>query len=559
MGICRVALDRRVVCSVLKFVVLTSLFLCSPLVFSDDQVVEKIIADIKTINVALEDNGRLVDKDAKEQLATARQILRYEKEIGDKLNLGVKRLSSVSNSALSEQFVSLIEEQYSRLALAIIEIENHMEVIRSASEDVSADDELRIEYELRGYDDLLSQLLHELLDNTQRAEALNLNSEAQTKRLDESLANRADRQVASMEITGDRMDAVISRLARMPEGEKSELEKQLVVLEERQSRLANGLDSSIDLMRVRGMDVKPYVSALLKSTGEISGNLLNSDVLFGLADDWLQVARDSLVNSGPEWIFKAVVFLVILIITKILSKLASRIVGRAVGSSPMRFSTLLQEFFTKLASNIVLGIGLLIALAQIGIHLGPVLAGLGVAGLIVGFALQDTLSNFASGLMILIYRPYDVGDVIEAAGVSGKVQRMNLVSTTVVTFDNQKLIVPNNKIWGDVIRNVNAAPTRRVDLVFGIGYEDDISRAETLLADIVNTHELVLKDPAPNIRLHQLGESSVDFIVRPWVKADDYWTVYWDLTRAVKQRFTEQGISIPYPQRDVHLYKHDNV
>jgi len=200
-------------------------------------------------------------------------------------------------------------------------------------------------------------------------------------------------------------------------------------------------------------------------------------------------------------------------------------------------------------------LGVLIALSQLGINLAPLLAGFGIAGFIVGFALQDTLGNFASGVMILFYRPFDVGDAVEAGGVMGTVKEMTLVSTTILTWDNQKLVVPNKKIWGEVIRNITAEATRRVDLQFGIGYRDDVDKAERVLKDIVITHPLVLRHPEPVIRLHALGESSIDFVVRPWAKTGDYWTVYWDITREVKRRFDAEGISIPFPQRDVHIYQ----
>jgi small conductance mechanosensitive channel len=154
----------------------------------------------------------------------------------------------------------------------------------------------------------------------------------------------------------------------------------------------------------------------------------------------------------------------------------------------------------------------------------------------------------------MIFRPYDVGDVVNAGGVTGKVGGMNLMSTTVKTFDNQKIIVPNNKIWGDVITNVTAQRERRVDMVFGIGYDDDIGKAEAVLREIVAGHPKVLKDPEPTIQLHELGDSSVNFVVRPWSATADYWDVYWDITRSVKERFDQEGISIPFPQRDVHLY-----
>ena len=155
--------------------------------------------------------------------------------------------------------------------------------------------------------------------------------------------------------------------------------------------------------------------------------------------------------------------------------------------------------------------------------------------------------------MILLYRPYDVGDLIEVEGGMGRVDNMTLVSTTVLTLDHQTLVIPNSKIWGNVIKNVTAQKNRRVDMVFGISYSDDIPHAERVLREIVEGHERVLDDPEPVIKLHNLGESSVDFVVRPWAETDDYWDVYWDITREVKMRFDAEGISIPFPQRDVHV------
>jgi small conductance mechanosensitive channel len=161
--------------------------------------------------------------------------------------------------------------------------------------------------------------------------------------------------------------------------------------------------------------------------------------------------------------------------------------------------------------------------------------------------------------MILMYRPYDVGDLVDVGGVFGTVDKMSLVSTTLLTLDNQMYVVPNSKIWGDVIKNVTAQKTRRVDMVFGISYSDDIPKAETILMDILKSHAKVLGEPEPQVHLHTLGESSVDFVVRPWVNVDDYWAVYWDVTRNVKLRFDKEGVSIPFPQRDVHVYHEGEI
>jgi small conductance mechanosensitive channel len=204
-------------------------------------------------------------------------------------------------------------------------------------------------------------------------------------------------------------------------------------------------------------------------------------------------------------------------------------------------------------------IGFVVALSALEVNIAPLLAAIGAAGFVIGLALQGTLSNFASGLLILFYRPFDVGDVIDAGGVSGIVDSVSLVSTHVRTFDNKMMIVPNNDIWGGTITNATASETRRVDMVFGIGYDDDVDIAKGILERIVSEHPLVLDDPAPVIQLNELGDSSVNFICRPWAKNTDYWKVYWDITRSVKQEFDRTGISIPFPQRDVHLHHHGDM
>jgi small conductance mechanosensitive channel len=262
-----------------------------------------------------------------------------------------------------------------------------------------------------------------------------------------------------------------------------------------------------------------------------------------------------MIEDGPDLIFKILLFIVIVFVFSKLAKFVKKLVQNAMEKSQLKFSELLRRMVVSIVGNSIFILGVLIAFSQVGISLGPLLAGLGVIGFVVGFALQDSLSNFASGLMILIYRPYDVGDLIEAAGMFGKVNHMSLVNTTIMTMDNQTIVVPNNKIWGDVVKNVTAQTRRRVDMMFGIAYTDDITKAEQVLQDIVKTHEKILAEPEPLIKLHELGDSSVNFIVRPWTNKDDYWDVYWDVTRAVKIRFDEEGLSIPFPQRDVHLYQ----
>jgi small conductance mechanosensitive channel len=296
---------------------------------------------------------------------------------------------------------------------------------------------------------------------------------------------------------------------------------------------------------------------IISATGRLSQDILDREVAGGLIEQWFADAGEWLTNNATGVVFRALTFILILLGFWVIARVSRGAVRRGLERSKLEVSSLAREFFVKSTGRLVMLIGLIIAIAQLGVEVAPLLAGLGIAGFVVGFALQDTLSNFASGLMILVYRPYDVGDAIEAGGVIGAVNQMNLVSTMIMTFDNQLLVVPNNKIWGDVIRNITHQETRRIDMTFGIAYSDDIAKAERVLGEIVASHEKVLEDPAPVIRLHELGDSSMNFVVRPWSKTSDYWDVYWDITREVKHRFDAEGISIPFPQRDVHVYHED--
>ena len=318
------------------------------------------------------------------------------------------------------------------------------------------------------------------------------------------------------------------------------------------------LESLLKLMVRIEIDTVVYRSVLLRESSGVSLRLFDPEALRQtLEDSWGSVS-DAVSRSLPDIFLKVLAFVLILTAFRALSQLVKRVVSSALISSGAEFSTLLKDVLISVSGASVMMLGILVALSQVGISLGPALAGLGVAGFIVGFALQDTLGNFAAGGMILFYRPYDVDDFVEVAGTIGLVKKMTLVSTTINTFDNQTLIIPNSKIWGDVIKNVTAQKTRRVDLEFGVSYSDDVEKTERVLREIVESHEKVLTEPAPNIRLHTLGDSSVNFVVRPWTKTPDYWEVYWDITREVKMRFDREGISIPFPQRDVHFYKQDS-
>jgi small conductance mechanosensitive channel len=264
---------------------------------------------------------------------------------------------------------------------------------------------------------------------------------------------------------------------------------------------------------------------------------------------YLQLAKDWAFANGPG----VLVALAILVFGRWLAMWFSGIARN--GFKKAGVDQTLRRFFGKLIYYVLL-IGVVFAAAgQLGIDTTSFLAIFGAAGLAVGLALKDSLSNFASGVMLILFRPFKVGDFVTAGGVTGTVQQIDIFSTIISTPDNQRIIVPNAGITSGIITNVNAEETRRVDLVVGIGYEDDIRLAKTTLEEIVQDDSRVLADPAPTIAVSELADSSVNLIVRPWVKTADYWDVHNDLTEKIKLTFDEKDISFPFPQQDVHMYQ----
>lgn len=465
----------------------------------------------------------------------------------------ISQLSSDTKEGLDVTLAKQVELLQKLLALNEVKIASMTKESLSAENDVQKRLELQIQRRVRMMDTYYQQLAKTLNWSKNRGVDVTVHeSELKT-----ALIARSQYLTNAILYTDTQRQDLEARLSFVSEEDKAAIKTELERFSERISTMVASLEKTITLMEPFGVDVTSYKRVLLTTTGDINVDVLEVDVALELLDGWLRSLSSWAFENTPSFIVKLALFLGILYVTRLISNITRKTVRKSVSHSKMDFSLLMQEFFVSIASKAVVFIGLLIALSQIGIELAPLLTGFGVAGIIIGFALQDTLSNFASGLMILIYRPYDVGDMVKVSGVQGTVKDMNLVSTTVQTIDNQRLVIPNNKIWGDVINNITAERVRRVDMVFGIGYSDDIDKAKSVLNDIIIAHPLVLKKPEHMIKLHTLNTSSVDFVVRPWVKTDDYWDVYWDVTETVKKRFDEEGITIPFPQRDVHIYNHE--
>jgi len=274
----------------------------------------------------------------------------------------------------------------------------------------------------------------------------------------------------------------------------------------------------------------------------------------GFNFDWASL-YDKIQTVGVELGINVITAIVIFVVGRFIARALVR--GLRKIMQAQNVDKILESFVTNLLYWALMTFIIIAAISEIGVKTTSFIAVIGAAGLAVGLAMQGSLSNFAAGVLIVLFRHYKVGDWIEAAGVAGSVVNVHILTTTLKTGDNKLVIIPNSNILKDSITNYSANDTRRIDMVIGVGYGDDLDKVHSVLKEVVEADERVMKDPACVIAVAELADSSVNFNVRPWVKTDDYWAVRWALTEAIKKRFDQEGISIPFPQRDVHIIKDD--
>lgn len=256
------------------------------------------------------------------------------------------------------------------------------------------------------------------------------------------------------------------------------------------------------------------------------------------------------------WGIKILMALVIFFVGRIVARMVVNVAGKLLAKSG--YDDMLVDFLKSILNAMLMLVVVIAALNQLGVDTTSLVAIIGAAGLAIGLSLQDSLKNFAAGVMLLVFKPFKQGDYVEAGGTSGTVKKISIFTTLLNTPDNKEVIVPNGAVYAGNIINYSAKPTRRVDMVFGIGYDDDLKKAKSILEAMVQEDDRILKEPAPTVAVSELADSSVNFIVRPWVNSADYWGVLFDFTEAVKLRFDAEGISIPYPQMDVHMHNTQN-
>ncbi|WP_196137349.1 mechanosensitive ion channel family protein [Aliikangiella sp. G2MR2-5] len=262
-----------------------------------------------------------------------------------------------------------------------------------------------------------------------------------------------------------------------------------------------------------------------------------------------QIIDNYVIPYGLNFLFALIIFIIGKWVVNAFTKLTKSLMKKA------SVDKILIDFISGIVHSLLLLFVIVAALGQLGVDTTSLVALIGAAGLAVGLSLQSSLQNFAAGVMLIVFRPFKNGDFVDVAGIAGVVEKITIFTTQLRTGDNKQMIVPNGKIYGDVITNYSAKETRRVDMIFGIGYDDDIKKAKTVLLDVLEKDDRILKDPAPLVAVSELADSSINFVVRPWVNSSDYWSVFYDTHENVKLAFDDANISIPYPQMDVHLDK----
>ena len=524
---------------------------------------EALVEDLKAKSKEAKEKFAIVKKETGEKRSLAgTQVLDIEKEIRKSLDTLIENIKTLESQEFdTSSHLKAAKKYTAQQTKSIIDeikyIKLRISSVQDKKDETEAGEMFLHEQRINQAQSITDQLLKALLENTERMKLVGLDASKVLDYLKKELQDLATNTSTRVKISTDKISTLKRGIAKAGENQSLDLVGELNALEERKAGLTASLRSTIKLMKQLELETSEYSLQLIQSVGQIDETLLDKKVVVSLIQQWVEDVKDWLVENGPNFLVTVFTVILILCVFKLLAMLSERVVRNVIASSLTSISELLREFFENMVSKLVMLIGILVALAHIGVQIGPLLAGLGVVGFIVGFALQDTLSNFASGIMILIYKPFDTGDVIEAAGQKGTVSNMTLVSTTVLTFDNQILIIPNNKIWGDIIKNVTAQDKRRVDFEFFVNKDADIDQVEGILNEIIQQHELILADPEPTIKLHRIEKYSLAFIVRPWVKTDDYWGVYWDITRAVKQRFEKEAIPQAVPKQDVQIINTD--
>ncbi|WP_339731479.1 mechanosensitive ion channel domain-containing protein [uncultured Gimesia sp.] len=470
----------------------------------------------------------------------------------DQLKIMVRPLTKEELQGEAKAWFELLRNKARQIAAARLGVKKTNEAISTSDEQEAVDSLRKAEMVQQTVDKIAKKTEAQLTKQAQ--ENLGVDFTDNATKSDESLIAQKPVSLESKSNEKTKTADVVTdeTTAQSAEVMKQQFLDNLMKLQDERTALSDRLGVVLTSLALKGGDVETYQKYITAVSG-IELDTSDASTSWAGIKGWV-VSKE----GGQRWLWNVFRFVFILLMTWLTAKIGSAVVSWLL-ERKVRLTQLAENLISGTIKNVIFLIGFAVALAALEVDMTPVLAAIGATGLVVGLALQGTLSNLASGLMILINRPFDVGDVVTAGGVTGTVRQMNLVSTTFRTFDNQTIHVPNNSIWNNVITNITANKVRRVDLEFGIGYADDFEQAENIIKEILEDHELVLKDPAAVVVVHALTDSSVNIVCRPWAKTTDWWEVKTTVTREVKRRFDLAGISIPFPQQDIHVYSVDGT
>jgi small conductance mechanosensitive channel len=517
----------------------------APIVLEARELVDtldRILKEYQRLQAATRESDD-ADAQAVAALQARGQLVQWMRGVGELVaNVLEQQEQGLDESHFRQKVRKLLWRVDRRLPELISEVQEENNQLRgdlaAASPDASGESLNRIRTLINGNEETLDEAIRFYVKHIDYLDRLELGSAQARASAAESIERRAANLAARLELASQRLEELSEREPG-PEADFAESQAQ-----DELDLIAASLWTACDALDALDLPSAAHRRVLILVTGEVTSDVLDTDLLAALLDSALEESKLWIEHRGPVAIGRLARFLGVLAIFFVLGLVTRRATERLVKSSSSQLTTLARQIIVATASRAVMGIGIFLALSQIGVNITALLTGLGIAGFVIGFALQETLGNFASGAMILFYSPFDMGDVIEAAGVMGTVDQMNLVSTTILTFDNQKLVVPNNRIWGNVIRNATAQEERRVDLSFPLSLDVDVNRARNLFEEMCRAHPAVLEQPETGVKIQEVSDEGLLFVVRPWVRTADYWPTYWALNEEAILRLNEAGIQI---------------
>ena len=422
--------------------------------------------------------------------------------------------------------------------------------LRNQRASTAAEDLGDLETRIGAARDRLDLILAAMEKVIEDADTLDVDTQKNWAAYDRVLNNRAENLVGRLQIAVTARENLTKKIetgekAGTPESEIGADRTRLQYAQSRVQGLARSLDATVDLMGARGFETTPYRQFIIKTTGEISEKVLDPKVFIGLAGDFIEGMGQWFKDNGPTILVKLLIILASVVFFRFAFRLGWWLM-RLVGL--VNLTKLMIQLGNSLINPIASFIGLFFGLWLVGADPTTLLAGAGVAGVVIGFALQDSLANLAAGFFILATRPFDVDDTIRTGTVVGTVKAMWIANTTVITFDGRRLLIPNRMIWSDIIENRSVEPLRRVDFTVRVGYEEDINRVIDILHDLTKGEDRVLDRPETAVFVSEWADSWVEIAVRPWARNEDWWPLLKDMPRLVVMRFAEEGIKIPYPR-----------